>query len=115
MVAPADPVPLNRKTTRAGSPLGYSNDRIKPCLETEEPSTGSVYLILKIEDSCQSLCFYSHQCIAMITYPNSSAAANLMPEPSSFAVETPPSTKLLTMRSITLLAASLSTAAKKIN
>ena len=45
MVAPAEPVPLSRKTTRAGSPLLVSNPRINPCLLVVEPSTGSVYLL----------------------------------------------------------------------
>ena len=45
IVAPADPVPLSRKTTRAGSPLLVSNPRINPCLLVVEPSTGSVYLL----------------------------------------------------------------------
>lgn len=44
IVAPADPVPLSRKTTRAASPDLYSKLRISPCFDVVEPSTGSVYL-----------------------------------------------------------------------
>ena len=42
MVAPADPVPLRRKTTRASSPLAYWKNKIRPWLDVRDPSTGSV-------------------------------------------------------------------------
>ena len=44
IVAPALPVPLSRKTTRAESPVGYWQFRINPCFEETDPSTGSTYL-----------------------------------------------------------------------
>ena len=42
IVAPADPVPLRRKTTRAGSPDERLKLRIRPCFDVWLPSTGSV-------------------------------------------------------------------------
>ena len=42
IVAPEEPVPLRRKTTRAGSPEGSRKWRISPCREVCDPSTGSV-------------------------------------------------------------------------
>jgi hypothetical protein len=61
IVAPADPVPLKRKTTRAASPLGYSKNNIRPCFEVRDPSTGSVYLIVS---------FHSHVLIESVDSKN---------------------------------------------
>jgi hypothetical protein len=42
IVAPADPVPLRRNTTLAGSPDGSWKLRMSPCFDVCDPSTGSV-------------------------------------------------------------------------
>ena len=111
IVAPADPVPLRRKTTRAASPLAYSKLKTNPWLLVIDPSTGSVYL--KRKEKKQRVNHGSLQTTYLAipsTYSNSSAATSFIPEGCSLSIERSPPTNSFRIRSIIVFAASLSTA-----
>ena len=110
IVAPADPVPLRRKTTRAASPDLYSKLRISPCFDVVEPSTGSVYLKGEKATSVYLDSQFQQTIYLCFTYENSSAPTIFIPESSAFNFDKSPSTRSFLIRSIILLAASLSTA-----
>lgn len=115
IVAPAEPVPLNRKTTRAASPLPYSQLNTRPCWSVVDPSTGSVYLQSqkqqkKDEDEFGRSNFCNGVHSKNHAYENSSAPTNLIPDGSSGSFDKSPLTNLSRIKSIILFAASLSTA-----
>lgn len=110
IVAPAEPVPLNRKTTRDASPFSVLKSRTKPWFEVVVPSTGSVYLLWRKVSQVQH-CRRNLNLGA--TYVNSSADTSLKPEPSSSMASRSPCTNLSRIKSIILLAAPLSTAKRR--
>ena len=112
MVAPAEPVPLRRKTTRAPSPLRYLKNKINPCLLVMEPSTGSVYLNMNKKIILVSFEFLHLLDSAMkyITHENSSAPTRAIPEGSLSKEEKSAPSKSVRIKSIISLAASLLTA-----
>ena len=112
IVAPAEPVPLRRKTTRAESPFGYSNPRISPWLVAFDPSTGSVYLQRSRATSKMRFPSTWESCSVVATHENSSAFTSLMFD-SSLAALMSPLMYLSLIKSITLFASFESTPARR--